>query len=70
ELASCSVFFGVNMFKVEKRATTSYKVPFSGTRNRTLSFSLRHGFSISLQSNLNSLEQDTGAYAELLKLGA
>ncbi|MDD5103403.1 MAG: hypothetical protein PHX93_03300, partial [Candidatus Peribacteraceae bacterium] len=32
-----SVFFGVNMFKVEKRATTSYKVPFSGTRNRTLS---------------------------------
>ena len=38
ELASCSVFFGVNMFKVEKRATTSYKVPFSGTRNRTLSF--------------------------------
>jgi len=36
-VASRSVFFGVNMFKVEKVARTSYKLPFFDTRNRTLS---------------------------------
>ena len=36
-MASRSVFFGVNMFKMEKVARTSYKLPFSDTRNRTLS---------------------------------
>lgn len=36
-MASCSVFFGVDMFKVEKVASCSHEVTFSGTRNRTLS---------------------------------
>ena len=49
--ASCCVFLGVNMFKLEKMSITSYKLPFPDTQNRTLSSSWKAGFDLSRRSS-------------------
>ncbi len=43
-MALCSVFLGVDMFNSGNVAITSYKIPFSGTRNGTLSGLSSHLF--------------------------